>query len=815
MNNIVYRSLVLCCLLLSLSTHLQAARYAGGVPINIDQNVTFNFSIASQGNRTATVWYSNNMAIAIEGATASTYDRATMEKVVALMAASKASFEEFTGIRNLSLNGSYKGLPTIQIPRDNNGAGGLAAHGVFGLSVGKGLFDPFHDRVKAGDISIDQVWLYEMNRNFYKTGSNGWNAWIDWACDGNNSNYGYWTVGFNNAAAFWIVDDLGVGLYYFGSRYDKFRADHKSELNKYLDNTSYNFDNVWGTSKLPWRNGTINTLMSAVLLEWYDALGGKPFIQRLYQQLDNNPRLSNRFDHQTARDNWYRAVSRASRQDQRDYFEKTLRWSISSAAKSTIQKELGNGGGGEDDSGIIVQAEDAKLYGVFTLGSDSAASSGQYIHSEYTGSYYDKNIEANRAEITFTASQAGLYTLKGTTYAPNSQADSFYIKVNDGTLQVWDINNTSYYEEMNVNYRNEADQVDLDISAGKHTVTVYVREDGARLDRIRLVRIGEGNGGADDPIGGTTPDDGKPSTITLEAESATLTGLFIKGSDSKASAGGYIYSTDANKYYEGTAKNANRAEFSFNATGAGSYQLKGTAYAIDGGADSFWIQVNGGDTYLWDTHDQPVYLEMDVNNRGVADQIEVDLSQGQNTITVYVREDGARLDQLRLIPLEGDNGGDNGEPPLPEPEINLINNGDFESAKISPWVAAYTGTASVTSSAYSGNYALISKNRTEWFHGPKQNVLSAVQVGKTYQLSAMVRMVSGSSSKIEARLLTQDSSGHTWHKLGQVTGSTTWQQINAEFTVQATGSLNNADLYLFGPHAGSEFIVDDVALIER
>ncbi|WP_163132061.1 carbohydrate binding domain-containing protein [Agarivorans sp. Alg241-V36] len=813
MAKILRHSMVMCCaILMCLSSNSFAARYNGGVAINIDQNVNFNFNIANQGNRTATVWYSNNMAIAIEGASGSTYERATMEKIVALMAASKASFEEFTGLRNLSLNGSYKGRPTIQIPKDNNGAGGLAAHGVFGLSVGSGLFNPFYERVRQGNISIDQVWLYEMNRNFYKTGSNGWNAWIDWAMDGNNSAYGYWTVGFNNAAAFWIVDDLGVGLHYFGKDYARFRQDHRDELNKYLNNNAYTFDNVWATSKLPWRNGTINTLMSAVLLEWYDTLGGKAFVQRLYQQIDNNPRLSNRFAHQQARDNWYRIVSRASRSDQVQYFENTLRWSISSSAKAQIQNELGgNNGGGGNDSDIIIEAEDAQLFGLFKIGNDSAASAGQYIHAEYQGKYYSENVEANRAELSFTAPKAGLYALKGTTFAPNNQADSFYIKVNDNPRQVWDTNNTSYYEEMDVNYRNEANQVEIDISAGQHKIVVYVREDGTRLDRLRLVRIGAGNGGQDDGENGGY--DGIPRPITIEAESANLSGEFKVGSDSAAQGGAYIDSAYSGSYYEGNTSNPHRAKMSFIATGAGRYLVKGTAYSPTQSADSFWIQVNDGDIHLWDTLATAAYDEMDVNSRGNTDSLEVQLNEGQNTITVYVREDGTRLDQLRLLPVDGNGGGE--EPPIPEPEVNLLVNGDFETGNSTGWVSGYSATTTTTTSAYSGNYALLSKDRSAWYHGPKQDVISMLNVGSSYKLSAMVRMVSGSSTKIESRLLTQDSAGHVWHKLGQVSGSTAWQEISAEFTVQASGSLINAELFFFGPDAAKSFIIDEVSLTEQ
>ncbi|MDO6575680.1 hypothetical protein, partial [Staphylococcus pasteuri_A] len=74
---------------------------------------------------------------------------------------------------------------------------------------------------------------------------------------------------------------------------------------------------------------------------------------------------------------------------------------------------------------ISLEAEDAKLYGLFRAGSDNAANAGGYIDSANSGNYYEGNtISANRAELTFTASGAGQYTVKGTTYAPEASADS-------------------------------------------------------------------------------------------------------------------------------------------------------------------------------------------------------------------------------------------------------------------------------------------------------------------------------------------------------------------------------------------------------
>ncbi|TAA41834.1 carbohydrate binding domain-containing protein [Corallincola spongiicola] len=478
----------------------------------------------------------------------------------------------------------------------------------------------------------------------------------------------------------------------------------------------------------------------------------------------------------------------------------------------------GDNGGGDQggDTGVIVEAEKATLFGLFKRGSDSAASGGQYIGTDYAGNYYDDSITAHRAELKVTLAESGIYQLKGTAYSVNSQADSLWIQVDNGTRHLWDTLGTATYEEMDVNSRGISETVEVDLSQGDHVITIYAREDGTRLDRLRLVRIGDSSGGGDsggDNGGGDTG--GEPTTITIEAEDAKLYGLFRRGDDNAASSGRYIDSLHQGLYYEGNALTANRAEITFNTTGAGRYMLKGTTYAPEKTADSFWIKVNDGDTHLWDTHNQAVYKEIDVNSRDVTEALEVELLSGQNTITVYVREDGSRLDQLRVIPIGGDSGGDNGGgTDEPQPETNLLQNGDLETGDTTGWVSGYTATTTITNTAYNSNYALVSENRTKWYHGPKQNITGIVTTGETYQLKSMVRMVSTSSAKIETRLLIQDGNGYTWHKLGQVSGTTDWQELAAEFTVQATGTLSKAELYFFGPDAGKAFIIDEVVLTQ-
>ncbi|MEE1673808.1 carbohydrate binding domain-containing protein [Agarivorans aestuarii] len=479
----------------------------------------------------------------------------------------------------------------------------------------------------------------------------------------------------------------------------------------------------------------------------------------------------------------------------------------------------GDNGGNNND--VIIEAEGASLFGLFRTGTDNAASAGSYIDTAFQGNYYDDTVSTHRAELKFTLEQSGIYRLKGTAYSSSNKSDSFWVQVDNGTRHLWDTLSTPSYDEMDINSRNVSDTVEVDLSRGEHYITVYAREDGTRLDQIRLVRIGDSNngenGGGDngggDNGGGETG--GEPSTIVIEAEDAQLYGIFRRGNDSIASAGSYIDSALNGNYYEGNAVSANRAELSFYATGAGLYSLKATSYAPTATADSFWFSINGGERHLWDTHNLAEYQEIDVNARGISETFEVELAQGDNTITFYVREDGARLDQVRFIPVDGsggDNGGDNGggsEPP--QPATNLLKNGDFESGQTTNWKSGYSATTNITTNAYNSNYALLSKNRSQWYHGPKQDVFNAVKAGQRYLLSAQVRMSSG-TGVIESRLLILDDAGHTWYKLGKVSSNSSWQELTADFTVQATGAIQSAELFFFGPGAGTEFIIDDTKL---
>ncbi|MEM7132025.1 MAG: putative Ig domain-containing protein [Chloroflexota bacterium] len=196
------------------------------------------------------------------------------------------------------------------------------------------------------------------------------------------------------------------------------------------------------------------------------------------------------------------------------------------------------------------------------------------------------------------------------------------------------------------------------------------------------VTVDDGNGGSDSAAFSWTVNDVVASCggLSQEAESAELAGNFIIGNDAAASNGSYIHVPDGvgNAGFGSTS----RAVFCFNVIQAGTYRLLGTVYAADGGSDSFFVTINGQPSggYLWDVLRNTQYAADYLNNRSVADPVEVPLPVGEQTIIVYLREDGTRLDKLTLERVDG--GSTNNPPTVTNPGNQTSVVGDSVSLSI-------------------------------------------------------------------------------------------------------------------------------------
>jgi len=138
--------------------------------------------------------------------------------------------------------------------------------------------------------------------------------------------------------------------------------------------------------------------------------------------------------------------------------------------------------------------------------------------------------------------------------------------------------------------------------------------------------------------------------LIQEAEAGNLNNYFVAMTDAGASGGEYIHVPDGtgNEWYGPIS--GKQADFCFQVDAPGTYRVKSWAQGIDTASDAFFVQIDGhpSDGYLWDIMIGNNFAVDYMSDRGGSDPIEVVLSAGNHHVSIYVREDGARLDKLEL-----------------------------------------------------------------------------------------------------------------------------------------------------------------------
>ncbi len=302
------------------------------------QLVNYNYRIAfCVGTRSSTAWIGESIVVMIEGENPSDRDPEVMTETVRLLEEVYAGFENITGLTDLPNAAIFQGKTVIEIPQDNCGFGGLANHGALGISTGVPFFNILYNSLENNFRIIPQVFMFEINRNFWPE---QFNNKFDWSMDNQIQNYGFWTVGMNNAQAVMLTEILGIELDYFGANRIAFRNKMVDNLTTYINNPDeYDFNFGWLQSLMPWaQNESINDLMSGLLIFSYENFGEERWLNNFYRYIQD-PRIIDRsgmFAFQECRDNIYKIWSLSAETNLIDFFETTLRWTISQTAKDDI-----------------------------------------------------------------------------------------------------------------------------------------------------------------------------------------------------------------------------------------------------------------------------------------------------------------------------------------------------------------------------------------------------------------------------------------------------------------------------------------------
>lgn len=143
---------------------------------------------------------------------------------------------------------------------------------------------------------------------------------------------------------------------------------------------------------------------------------------------------------------------------------------------------------GPCDNALRVEVESSTLYGAFAPVSDAQASGNQAVVVDESFGERRKPDREHRVVTCFNVAAEGTYRLKGRTLSPDNGSDSFYVQLDDKpTVPLkW------HLPIDGASYQTADARLQTFLSPGRHWVTIYLREDGTRLDTLELMPVADG-----------------------------------------------------------------------------------------------------------------------------------------------------------------------------------------------------------------------------------------------------------------------------------------------------------------------------------
>ncbi|MBL8158855.1 hypothetical protein JNJ66_00145 [Candidatus Saccharibacteria bacterium] len=260
---------------------------------------------------------------------------------------------------------------------------------------------------------------------------------------------------------------------------------------------------------------------------------------------------------------------------------------------------------------INFEAETGALVSPMAAHNDPSAQGGKYV-AQLSGS------GTGRVTYTFNVTTAGSYTLKGRVIAPTSSSNSFSYAFDTASRQDWNLTagTTSW---------TWATGPTVSLTAGKHTLTLYKKENGTKVDALSLTA----NTAATAP----TAPGAITATSLFEAEAGAESGGIVEQSETGASGGKYVI-----------GKSSGTATYNIQVPTNGTYMIAGYIKAASGNADSFNVKFDSGTYAMWDLQEPSTSWVYDATNNP-----KFTLTAGTHTMTLQYREAGSMVDRIVLI----------------------------------------------------------------------------------------------------------------------------------------------------------------------
>lgn len=211
------------------------------------------------------------------------------------------------------------------------GFGGAGINGTSWNGIPKYAFELLYNTVDQASPTVHQIFFYELGRGLYDIKLDNI---LDWQMQ-SDGQVGFWTLGFNGAMTVLAPETLGLQTQYNNMGLAEFRAARMKDIDTYINNSNWNFDNAWSVYLLPWSpTQSVNDLMSGLLIRMSDKFGGIPYLSRLFVRLKQQPATPSKTDRKLRATNLY-VAARLAYQDLKgdpavidQFFKTTLRWTF-------------------------------------------------------------------------------------------------------------------------------------------------------------------------------------------------------------------------------------------------------------------------------------------------------------------------------------------------------------------------------------------------------------------------------------------------------------------------------------------------------
>lgn len=144
-------------------------------------------------------------------------------------------------------------------------------------------------------------------------------------------------------------------------------------------------------------------------------------------------------------------------------------------------------------------------------------------------------------------------------------------------------------------------------------------------------------------------------------------------------------------------------------------------------------------------------------------------------------------------------------------------NGDLESGATTGWNAAGSQIAVTTDEAFAGTQSLHVSGRTANWNSAQYNLLtSGMEAGKTYDISAWVKIEGGTADNIKmtVELVDEDDATEQYMTIARSADTLTWVKLSSRYTYAPGGEATTFKVYFEADGATSSYYIDNLVITE-